>query len=155
MAISPEEITAIIEREISDFRKELEVSDVGSVIEVGDGVATIFGLEEAMAGELIEFESGVYGMVMNLNEEYVGAVVLGSEEKVSEEEEVKATGRVVEVPVGEELLGRVVNSLGVPLDGKGEIRTKARNPVERLPRAWWSAGRSKSPSRPGSRRSTP
>ncbi len=132
MAISPEEITAIIEKEISGFRKELEVSDVGSVIEVGDGVATIFGLERAMAGELIKFESGVYGMVMNLNEEYVGAVVLGSEEKVSEEEEVKATGRVVEVPVGEELLGRVVNALGVPLDGKGEIETKARNPVERL-----------------------
>ncbi|HOO77303.1 MAG TPA: F0F1 ATP synthase subunit alpha [bacterium] len=132
MAINPDEITAIIEKQIASFRDVLEVRDVGTVVEVGDGVATIFGLEEAMAGELVRFSGGVYGMVMNLNEDNVGVVVLGADESVSEGEEVKTTGQVVEVPVGDALLGRVVNALGAPLDGKGEIETKSRNPVERL-----------------------
>lgn len=132
MAINPDEITEIIEKEISGYRNELEIRDTGTVVEVGDGVATIFGLEKAMAGEMIRFESGVYGMIMNLREDHVGAVILASEESVQEGEEARTTGQIVEVPVGEEMLGRVVNALGEPLDGKGEIKTSLRNPVERL-----------------------
>ncbi len=132
MAINPDEITKIIEKEISGYSKDLEIRDTGTVVEVGDGVATIFGLEKAMAGELLRFESGIYGMVMNLREDHVGAVILAAEDKVLEGEEVRTTGQIVEVPVGEEMLGRVVNALGEPLDGKGEIKTKHRNPMERL-----------------------
>ena len=132
MAIKPEEIAAIIEKEISGYSKQLEISDIGTVVEVGDGVAIIYGMEKAMAGELVEFKSGIHGMVMNLKEDYVGVVILGPDEEVSEGEEVKTTGRVMEVPVGEELLGRVVNALGEPIDGRGEIKAKHTNPVERL-----------------------
>jgi len=132
MAINPDQITAIIEKQIASYRGDLEVREVGTVVEVGDGVATIFGLEEAMAGELVRFGSGVFGMVMNLSEDQVGVVVLGPEESVIEGDEVRTTGRVVEVPVGEKLLGRVVNALGEPLDGRGEIAAERSNPVERL-----------------------
>ncbi len=132
MAINPDEISAIIEKEISGYRQDLEIRDTGTVVEVGDGVATIYGLEKAMAGELIRFESGVPGMIMNLREDHVGAVILAKEESVLEGDEVRTTGQIVEVPVGEEMLGRVVSALGEPLDGKGEIKTKLRNPIERL-----------------------
>lgn len=132
MAINPDEITEIIEKEISGYQKELEIRDTGTVVETGDGVATIFGLGKAMAGELVRFENGVYGMIMNLREDHVGAVILAKEDKVLEGEEVRTTGQIVEIPAGEEMLGRVVNALGEPLDGKGEIKTELRNPLERL-----------------------
>ncbi len=148
MAINPDQITAIIEKQIASYRGDLEVKNVGTVVEVGDGVATIFGLEEAMAGELVRFGSGVFGMVMNLAEDQVGVVVLGPEDAVIEGDEVRTTGRVVEVPVGEKLLGRVVNALGEPLDGKGKIAAAGTNPVERLPRGGGpAAGQGASPDR--------
>ena len=132
MEIRPNEITAIIEEQIKRFGSELEVSDVGTVVEVGDGVATIYGLDEAVSGELIEFPHSVYGMVMNLMEESVGCVILGQDELIREGDTVKRTGRITEVPVGEELCGRVVNALGKPIDGKGEIKCGGLSPIERL-----------------------
>lgn len=132
MEIRPNEITAIIEEQIKRFGSELEVSDVGTVVEVGDGVATIYGLDEAVSGELIEFPHSVYGMVMNLMEESVGCVILGQDELIREGDTVKRTGRITEVPVGEELCGRVVNALGKPIDGKGEIKCGGSSPIERL-----------------------
>lgn len=132
MNLRPEEISSVIKEQIKKYSAQLEVSDVGTVIQVADGIARIHGLENAMQGELLEFPGEVYGMILNLEEDNVGAVLLGSSEKISEGDTVKTTGRVVEVPVGDAMTGRVVNALGQPIDGKGPIVTEKYRPVERV-----------------------
>ena len=130
--IRPEEISSVIREQIKNYVTKLESADVGTVIQVADGVARIYGLEKAMQGELLEFPGEVYGMVMNLEEDNVGAVLLGDHRNVNEGDTVKTTGRVIEVPVGDALTGRVVNALGQPIDGKGPVETKQFRPVERV-----------------------
>ncbi|MBP7254523.1 MAG: F0F1 ATP synthase subunit alpha [Negativicutes bacterium] len=130
MKMNPEEITAIIKEQIKNYQIELNVDDVGTVIQVGDGIARIHGLEKAMAGELLEFDNGVYGMVLNLEKDNVGGVILGGETLIKEGDTVKRTGRIMQVPVGENMVGRVVNALGQPVDGKGPISTTETRPVE-------------------------
>ncbi len=132
MNLRPEEISSIIKDQIKKYKVELQVADVGTVMQVGDGIVRIHGLEKAMAGELLEFPGDVYGMVLNLEEDNVGAVLLGSDAHIKEGDIVKSTGRVAEVPVGDAMLGRVVNALGQPLDGKGPIHTTKSRPVERI-----------------------
>ena len=132
MNLRPEEISSVIKDQIRRYANELEVSDVGTVIQVADGIARIHGLENAMQGELLEFPGEVYGMVLNLEEDNVGAVLLGANRNISEGDIVKTTGRVVEVPVGDVLLGRVVNSLGQPIDGKGPIQAEKYRQIERV-----------------------
>lgn len=130
MNLKPEEISAVIKEQIKNYKNRLEVSDFGTVIQVGDGISRIYGLEKCMAGELLEFPGEVYGMALNLEEDNVGAVMLGSDKNIKEGDIVKPTGRVVEVPVGDDLIGRVVNALGQPLDGKGPIKAEAHRPIE-------------------------
>ena len=132
MNLRPEEISSVIKEQIKRYKSELEVSDIGTVVQVADGIARIHGLENAMQGELLEFPGDVYGMVMNLEEDNVGAVLLGSNRNINEGDVVKTTGRVVEVPVGDAMLGRVVNALGQPIDGKGPIDTNAFRQIERV-----------------------
>ena len=132
MNLRPEEISSVIKEQIKRYSTELEVSDVGTVIQVADGIAQIHGLEKAMQGELLEFPGEVYGMVLNLEEDNVGAVLLGDSRNVNEGDTVKTTGRVVEVPVGDALTGRVVNALGQPIDGKGPIVTDKYRKIERV-----------------------
>ncbi len=132
MNLRPEEISSVIKEQIRNYSKQLEVSDVGTVIQVADGIARIHGLEKAMQGELLEFPGEVYGMILNLEEDNVGAVLLGDSRSISEGDTVKTTGRVVEVPVGDAMLGRVVNALGQPIDGKGPIETKKFRQIERV-----------------------
>ncbi|WP_064591035.1 F0F1 ATP synthase subunit alpha [Streptobacillus moniliformis] len=132
MKIKPEEISNIIRKEIENYKKRIDVSSVGSVVEVGDGIARIYGLETAMAGELLEFPNGATGMVLNLEENSVGAVILGETRGIKEGDVVKGTGRITEVTAGEALLGRVVNSLGEPIDGKGNIVASKYMQVERV-----------------------
>ncbi len=131
MEIRPEEITSIIKKQIERFEKQTDVEQVGEVLQVGDGIARVYGLENAMAMELVEFPNGVFGMALNLEEDNVGCVLFGKDRLIKEGDVAKRTGRVVEVPVGPELLGRVVNPLGQPLDGKGPINTEKTSPVER------------------------
>ena len=131
MKIKPEEISSIIKSEIQNFEKSIDVKNVGTVLQIGDGIARIYGLKSAMAGELLEFPGGVYGMAQNLEESNVGAILLGDYTKIKEGDTVRSTGRIVEVPVGEGLLGRVVDALGQPIDGKGEIKATKHMPVER------------------------
>jgi F-type H+-transporting ATPase subunit alpha len=130
--IRADEITSILRQEIENYEKAIDVTEIGSVISVGDGIARIHGLEKVMAGELIEFPHDVSGIAMNLEEDQVGAVLLGDYTEIKEGDEVKRTGRIMSVPVGEELIGRVVNALGEPIDGKGPVQTTRFNPVERL-----------------------
>ena len=132
MNLRPEEINSVIKDQIKRYASELEVSEVGTVIQVADGIARVHGLEKAMQGELLEFPGEVYGMVMNLEEDNVGVVLLGSQKNISEGDTVKTTGRVVEVPVGDALLGRVVNALGQPIDDKGPIQTDKYRQIERV-----------------------
>lgn len=132
MNLRPEEISSVIKDQIKRYASTLEVSDVGTVIQVADGIARVHGLENAMQGELLEFPGEVYGMVLNLEEDNVGAVLLGSQRNISEGDTVKTTGRVVEVPVGDAMLGRVVNSLGQPIDGKGPVQTDKFRQIERV-----------------------
>src|SRR5215210_7868462 len=132
MAIRSDEITTSIKSAIDQFDAGIEMRSVGTVVEVGDGIAQVYGLEGALASELLEFPGGVMGMALNLEEETVGAVILGDYKSIKEGDQVKTTGRVVEVPVGAALIGRVVNPLGQPLDGKGPINTKATRPIERI-----------------------
>ena len=132
MNLRPEEISSVIKDQIKRYASELEVSDVGTVIQVADGIARVHGLENAMQGELLEFPGEVYGMVLNLEEDNVGAVLLGSQHNISEGDIVKTTGRVVEVPVGDCMLGRVVNALGQPIDGRGPIQTDKYRKIERV-----------------------
>ena len=131
MNLKPEEISSVIKEQIKRYASDLEVSDVGTVIQVADGIARVHGLNNAMQGELLEFPGEVYGMVLNLEEDNVGAVLLGSHRNISEGDQVKTTGRVVEVPVGDNMLGRVVNALGQPIDGKGPIQTDKYRKIER------------------------
>ncbi|MBQ7954480.1 MAG: F0F1 ATP synthase subunit alpha [Lachnospiraceae bacterium] len=132
MNLRPEEISSVIKDQIKRYAATLEVSDVGTVIQVADGIARVHGLENAMQGELLEFPGDVYGMVLNLEEDNVGAVLLGSQKNINEGDTVKTTGRVVEVPVGDVMLGRVVNALGQPIDGKGPIQTDKFRQIERV-----------------------
>lgn len=132
MNLRPEEISSVIKEQMKQYSVKLETSDVGTVIQVADGIARIYGLEKAMQGELLEFPGGVYGMVLNLEEDNVGAVLLGNQKNINEGDTVKTTGRVVEVPVGDALAGRVVNALGQPIDEKGPIETKKHRPIERV-----------------------
>lgn len=132
LSLRPEEISSVIKEQIKQYAAKLETTDVGTVIQVADGIARIHGLENAMQGELLAFPGDVYGMVMNLEEDNVGAVLLGDSRAVSEGDTVKTTGRVVEVPVGDALTGRVVNALGQPIDEKGPIETDSYRPVERV-----------------------
>ncbi|MBM3326367.1 MAG: F0F1 ATP synthase subunit alpha [Calditrichaeota bacterium] len=131
MQIRPEEITRIIKEQIEGFEARADLSEVGEVIQVGDGIARIYGLENCMASELIEFPHSVYGMALNLEEDNVGVALFGEDKLIREGDQVRRTGRVVQIPVGDELLGRVVNPLGFPLDGKGPINTSKFNPVEK------------------------
>ena len=132
MNLKPEEIRSVIKEQIKRYAAQLEVADVGTVIQVADGIARIHGLDNAMQGELLEFPGEVYGMVLNLEEDNVGAVLLGSQRNINEGDTVKTTGRVVEVPVGDAMLGRVVNALGQPIDGKGPIETDKYRQIERV-----------------------
>ena len=132
MNLRPEEISSVIKEQIKQYSTKLETSDLGTVIQVADGIARIHGLEKAMQGELLEFPGEVYGMVLNLEEDNVGAVLLGDRKNINEGDIVKTTGRVVEVPVGDQLTGRVVNSLGQPIDNKGPIETDKYRPIERV-----------------------
>lgn len=132
MNLKPEEISSVIKEQIKRYAAELEVADVGTVIQVADGIARIHGLENAMQGELLEFPGEIYGMVLNLEEDNVGAVLLGDNKSINEGDTVKTTGRVVEVPVGDAMIGRVVNALGQPIDGKGPIKTEKYRKIERV-----------------------
>jgi F-type H+-transporting ATPase subunit alpha len=132
MDIKADEISKIIREQIGSYAVDVDVAEVGSIISIGDGIARVHGVENAMAGEMLEFPHGVYGIALNLEEESVGAVLLGEFQEIKEGDAVKRTGRIMSVPVGEELLGRVVNALGQPLDGKGPIVSKQFSPIERL-----------------------
>ncbi|QTH46877.1 F0F1 ATP synthase subunit alpha [Cohnella sp. LGH] len=130
MSIRPEEISTLIKKQIEQYQSDIQVVDVGTVIQVGDGIARVHGLEKCMAGELLEFEGGVIGMALNLEEDNVGVVIMGPYTGIREGDQVKRTGRIMEVPVGEQLLGRVVNALGQPIDGNGPINTTKTRPIE-------------------------
>jgi F-type H+-transporting ATPase subunit alpha len=130
MQVRAEEISAIIRKQIESFGREVEVSETGTIISVGDGIARIHGLDKAMAGELLEFPGNTMGMVLNLEEDNVGAAILGDSEHIKEGDTVKRTERIVQVPVGEALIGRVVNGIGIPIDGQGEIKTETYSQVE-------------------------
>src|SRR5512140_2590714 len=132
MDIKADEISKIIREQIGSFAVDVDVAEVGSIISLGDGIARVHGVENAMAGEMLEFPKGVFGIALNLEEESVGAVLLGEFQEIKEGDTVKRTGRIISVPVGEEMLGRVVNALGQPIDGKGPIATKQFSPIERL-----------------------
>ncbi|WP_296898743.1 F0F1 ATP synthase subunit alpha [uncultured Megamonas sp.] len=130
MKMNPEEITAIIKDQIKNYNVDLNVDDVGTVIEIGDGIAHIHGLDKAMSGELLDFGNDIYGMVLNLEQDNVGAVLLGGDTKIKEGDIVKRTGKIMQVPVGEAMIGRVVDALGRPIDGKGPIHTTQTRPIE-------------------------
>ncbi|MFD2922944.1 F0F1 ATP synthase subunit alpha [Halobacillus naozhouensis] len=130
MSIKAEEISALIKQQIENYESDIEVNDVGTVIEVGDGIARAHGLDNVMAGELVEFSNGVMGLAQNLEESNVGLVILGPFTDIKEGDEVRRTGRIMQIPVGEEMLGRVVNPLGQPVDGRGAIETTSTRPIE-------------------------
>ncbi|MCG3204550.1 MAG: ATP synthase subunit alpha [Elusimicrobia bacterium] len=130
MAIKPEEITSAIKKQIAEINIKSEIQEVGTVLQIGDGIASVYGLESALNGELLQFPQDTYGMVLNLENDSVGVAILGRDSHIKEGDQVKRTGRIMEVPVGPELIGRVVNPLGQPIDGKGPIKTKKTRPVE-------------------------
>ncbi len=132
MNLRPEEISAVIKEQIKGYSAKLDVSEVGTVIQVGDGIARVHGLDNAMANELLEFSNGTLGMALNLEEDNIGVVLLGADDGIKEGDKVKLTGRVGEVPVGDEMLGRIVNAIGQPIDGKGPINTTKTRPMERV-----------------------
>src|SRR3954462_6410462 len=132
MDIRAEEISKIIRDQIGSFAVSVDVAEVGTVVTIGDGIARVHGIERAMAGEMIEFPQNVFGIALNLEEDSVGTVLLGDYKAIKEGDAVKRTGRIISVPVGDELLGRVVNALGQPIDGKGPIVSKQFAPIERL-----------------------
>src|SRR6476660_69893 len=154
MQIKAEEISKIIRDQIGNYAVDVDVAEVGTVISVGDGIARLHGLERTMAGEMIEFPHGVFGIALNLEEDSVGAVLLGHSTAIKEGDTVKRTGRIISVPVGDELIGRVVNALGQPIDGKGPIAAKQFMPIERLAPGVSIARRSRSRCRRASRPST-
>src|SRR5215208_893879 len=130
MQIKADEISAIIKEKIKGFDKQVDVKETGSVIQVGDGIAKIYGLDGAMAGEMLEFPGGLYGIALNLEEDNVGAVLMGDDVGIKEGDSVKRTGRIAEIPVGEALIGRVVNAIGQPIDGKGAITSSLSSRIE-------------------------
>ena len=130
-AVRPDEVSAILKEQLKGFKKETEVHEVGTVLQIGDGIARVHGLAKVMAGELVEFPHEVMGMVLNLEEDNVGVILFGEDQLIKEGDTVKRTKRVIQVPVGNELIGRVVNPLGQPIDGKGNIKTKHAAIVER------------------------
>ena len=132
MKINANEISALIKEQIKNYHAKIDASDVGTVVTVGDGIALIYGLDQAMLGELLIFPNDVYGMVMNLEESHVGAVLLGDYTLIKEGDTVKRTKEVMEVPVGDQMLGRVVNALGQPIDNMGEIKAEKHRPIERI-----------------------
>ena len=132
MSIRPDEISSILKEEIQNFDQTVETSEIGTVIEVGDGIARVHGLQNAMVNELLEFPGGVKGMAQNLEEDNIGCILLGEFEHIKDGDPVKRTGRIIEVPVGEALIGRVVNAIGEPIDGKGPIETTKSRPVENV-----------------------
>src|SRR3954466_8727985 len=132
MQIRAEEISKIIRDQIANYAVNVDVAEAGTVVSVGDGIARLHGLERAMAGEMIEFPHDVFGIALNLEEDSVGAVLLGDFTQIKEGDQVKRTGRIISVPVGDEMLGRVVNALGQPVDGKGPIATSQFAPIEKI-----------------------
>ena len=154
MSIKADEISKIIREQIGSFAVDVDVAEVGTVMSLGDGIARVHGCERAMAGEMLEFPHGVFGIALNLEEDSVGAVLLGDTREIKEGDPVKRTGRIISVPVGDELLGRVVNALGQPIDGKGPILTKQPRRSSASRPASSIASRCASRCRPGSRRST-
>src|ERR687897_1179065 len=132
MNIKAEEISKIIRDQIGSYAVDVDVAEVGTIISIGDGIARVHGVENAMSGEMLEFPHGVFGIALNLEEDSVGAVLLGEFKEIKEGDVVKRTGRIISVPVGDELLGRVVNAVGQPIDGKGPIGSTAFSPIERL-----------------------
>ncbi|RLC52593.1 MAG: F0F1 ATP synthase subunit alpha [Candidatus Cloacimonadota bacterium] len=131
MKIQPDEISSILKDKINNFKFEIDIAETGKVVQVGDGIARVYGMDNVMAGEMIEFPGGVVGMALNLEEDNVGCILFGETHKIKEGDIVKRTKRILQVPVGDAMLGRVVNALGQPIDGKGEIKTQEYNPVER------------------------
>src|ERR1700754_2294947 len=132
MDIKADEISKIIREQIGSYAVDVDVAEVGNIISIGDGICRVHGIDNVMSGEMLEFPHGVFGIALNLEEESVGAVLLGEYKNIREGDTVKRTGRIISVPVGEEMLGRVVNALGQPIDGKGPINTKQFSPIERL-----------------------
>ncbi|MFH1177156.1 MAG: F0F1 ATP synthase subunit alpha, partial [Acidobacteriota bacterium] len=132
MQIKVNEITDILRRQIEGLETSVEMAEVGTVVSVGDGIARVFGLDRVMAGEMVEFPHGVFGLALNLEEDGVGCVLMGETHSIGEGDEVRRTGKILSVPVGPALVGRVVNSLGLPIDGKGPIAATAHNPIERV-----------------------
>jgi F-type H+-transporting ATPase subunit alpha len=132
VSLRADEISSLIEKQIQGFEESVELKETGRVISVGDGIARVYGLENAMSGELLEFPGGLVGMVLNLEEDNVGAILLGFDSDIKEGDEVKRTGRIMEVPIGPELIGRVVNALGEPIDGRGPVKTEKFGPIERI-----------------------
>src|SRR5205809_5059155 len=130
MDIKAEEISKIIRDQIGSYAVDVDVAEVGTIISVGDGIARVHGVERTMAGEMLEFPHGIFGIALNLEEDSVGAVLLGDFTEIREGDPVKRTGRIISVPVGPELVGRVVNSLGQPIDGKGPVAAKLSSPIE-------------------------
>jgi F-type H+/Na+-transporting ATPase subunit alpha len=128
--VKPDEVSAILRKQLSGFEKEIDVYEVGTVVQIGDGVARVYGLTKCMASELIEFPHSVFGMALNLEEDNVGCILFGDYTRVKEGDEAKRTGRVASMPVGEAMLGRVINPLGQPIDGKGPIKTTEYLPIE-------------------------
>ena len=155
MHLRPEEISSIIKERIQHYSAQLSLTETGRVTQIGDGIASVYGLDNCMSNELLEFEGGVYGMALNLETDSVGVVMLGDAGAIKEGGSVKRTGRVVSVPVGEGLLGRVVNSLGEPVDGKGAIEAKEYPPSRPMPPVSLSANRLTGPWKRVSRLSTP
>ncbi|MBP7563688.1 MAG: F0F1 ATP synthase subunit alpha, partial [Candidatus Cloacimonetes bacterium] len=131
MSIHPDEISSIIRNKIDNFQFDIDVKETGKVVQVGDGIARVYGLEQVMAGEMVLFPNDIFGMALNLEQENVGCIIFGDCKYIKEGDIVKRTGRILEVPVGNALLGRVVDSLGQPIDGKGDIKTDTFFPVER------------------------
>ena len=130
MIVNPDEISKVIKQQIESYSSQLDFSEAGTVIQVGDGIARVYGLKSAMSGELLEFSNGTYGMAMNLDEESIGVVIMGSDAGIKEGDPVKLTGRMTEVPVGDGMLGRVVNALGEPIDNKGPIAADGYRKIE-------------------------
>jgi F-type H+-transporting ATPase subunit alpha len=154
MDIRAAEISAILKEQIKNFGQEAEVSEVGQVLSVGDGIARVYGLDNVQAGEMVEFPGGIVGMALNLEVDNVGVVLFGDDRAIKEGDTVKRTGNIVEAPVGKELLGRVVDGLGNPIDGKGPLKTKTRSRVDVKAPGICRANRCMSRCRPASKPST-
>src|SRR3989338_6066131 len=130
MSIRPEEVTSILQQELESYKTKLKLESIGTILQVGDGIARIYGLDECMAGELLEFPGGIMGLALNLEADSIGAVILGSDRSLKDGDQVKRTGKIAQVPVGKALIGRVVDALGRPIDGLGAIAAEGSRPIE-------------------------